>query len=120
LAETLTPLHNTITSIKALLAAFFLCVASLSFAGDRPFAKDTVPSKESLRYPLVDRRGDAFNYPKSNNPFDLNKPGSITDSIVYDPATKRYYIYEKIGRSWYRKPTYTKAVSRKKNIFNAG
>jgi cell surface protein SprA len=106
LAETLTPLHNTIHGTKALLAALFICVATLSFAGDTPFVKDTVPSKDSLRFPLVDRRGDAFNYPKSNNPFDLNKPGSITDSIVYDPATKRYYIYEKIGRSWYRKPTY--------------
>ena len=29
------------------------------------------------------------------NPFDLNKPSSIKDSIIYDPATKRYYIYEK-------------------------
>ena len=59
----------------------------------------------SLRFPLTDRRGDAFNYPNRNT-FDLQRPSNITDSIAYDPATKRYYIYEKIGRSWYRKPTY--------------
>lgn len=98
-------LQYTIFRKKALILAICLCLTAFGFAF--PHLKDTVPSVDtSLRFPLVDRRGDAFNYPKTNNPFDLNKPGSISDSIVYDAATKRYFIYEKIGRSWYRNPTY--------------
>lgn len=100
----MTPLQFTIPGKRALSVAVFVFLTVTAFAF--PFSKDTVPAGETLRFPLVDRRGDAFNYPKSNNPFDLNKPGSISDSIVYDPATKRYFIYEKIGRSWYRKPTF--------------
>lgn len=88
------------------MAALLLFFAvQIGFAAPSP-VKDSIPSGVPLKYPLQDRRGDAFNYPKANNPFDLNKPGNISDSVVYDPATKRYYIYEKIGRSWYRKPTY--------------
>jgi cell surface protein SprA len=102
----LTPLHHTISGLKALFAALLICISTAGFAADAPFVKDSVPSKDSLRFPLVDRRGDQFNYPKSNNPFDLNKPSGIKDSIVYDPQTKRYIIYEKIGRTWFRKPTY--------------
>jgi cell surface protein SprA len=99
LAEILTPLHNNIPAKQALVAVILIFLIQVLFV---------IPStaQDSLRFPLQDRRGDAFNYPKSNNPFDLNKPGNISDSIVYDPATKRYYVYEKIGRSWYRKPTY--------------
>lgn len=105
MAETLTPLHYTIFAKKAMASLLLLCAAQIGFATPSP-VKDSIPSGVPLKYPLQDRRGDAFNYPKANNPFDLNKPGNISDSIVYDPATKRYYIYEKIGRSWYRKPTY--------------
>lgn len=105
MAETLTPLHYTIFAKKAMAALLLLCAAQIGFATPSP-VKDSIPSGVPLKYPLQDRRGDAFNYPKANNPFDLNKPGNISDSVVYDPATKRYYIYEKIGRSWYRKPTY--------------
>lgn len=31
---------------------------------------------------------------------------NISDSVVYDPTTKRYYIIEKVGGFYYRKPTY--------------
>jgi cell surface protein SprA len=105
LAETLTPLHYTIFAKKAMAALLLFFAVQIGFAAPSP-VKDSIPSGVPLKYPLQDRRGDAFNYPKANNPFDLNKPGNISDSVVYDPATKRYYIYEKIGRSWYRKPTY--------------
>ncbi|XVJ64699.1 MAG: cell surface protein SprA [Lacibacter sp.] len=105
MAETLTPLHYTIFAKKAMAALLLFFAVQIGFAAPSP-VKDSIPSGVPLKYPLQDRRGDAFNYPKANNPFDLNKPGNISDSVVYDPATKRYYIYEKIGRSWYRKPTY--------------
>ena len=63
------------------------------------------PKADTLKFPLHDRRGDPFSNP-SRNPFDLKDPINIRDSIEYDPATKQYYIVEKIGNQYYRKPTY--------------
>jgi len=67
--------------------------------------KDTVPDSEPLLFPIHDRRGD-FLQDAKNNSFDLKKPSNITDSIGYDYATNRYYVYEKIGNKYYRTPTY--------------
>ena len=65
--------------------------------------QDTIPGNDSLRFPLQDRRGDAFSLNKKN-PFDLKDPANVTDSIIYDPKTKEYYIIEKIGGKYFRKP----------------
>ena len=64
-----------------------------------------MPVRPNLRFPIYDRRGDPYSF-ESGNPFDLRKPQAIQDSVSYDAATKRYYVYEKIGRSWFRKPGY--------------
>ena len=66
--------------------------------------KDTLPKKDTLRYPIKDRYSDKFTQP-GKNPFDLKDPVNIRDSIVYDPKTKEYYIIEKIGNKYFRKPT---------------
>ena len=61
-------------------------------------------SKDTLHYPIEDRRGDPF----SASPWhgiNLRDPSNIKDSIVYDPVTTRYYIYEKVGTTYYRMPT---------------
>jgi cell surface protein SprA len=84
----------------------------------RRLQRDTIPAgtdtsairmdtlkKDSLRWPLEDRRGDRFSFP-NRNPFYLKDPPNLRDSIIYDPATNQYYILEKIGNQWYRKPTY--------------
>ncbi len=68
-------------------------------------ADTTQPKKDSLRFPLYDRRGDPFSNP-NRNPFDLKTPPNIHDSIQYDPVTQQYYIIEKVGDQYYRKPTY--------------
>lgn len=69
-------------------------------------ARDTVPNPgDSLRYPIRDRRGDPYSNPGRRS-MDLKDPANLTDSIAYDPKTKLYYIYEKIGNTWYRKPSY--------------
>jgi cell surface protein SprA len=60
---------------------------------------------DTLKFPLHDRRGDPFSNP-NRNPFDLKDPVNIRDSIEYDPVTKQYYIVEKVGNQYYRKPTY--------------
>lgn len=65
----------------------------------------TPGSGDTTRYPIRDRRGDPFTYP-SRNPFNLSDTSYIKRDIEYDPATKQYYIVEKIGNSYYRTPTY--------------
>lgn len=62
-------------------------------------------SLDSLKFPLIDRRGDPFSNP-NRNPFDLKDPVNLHDSIEYDPKTQQYYIVEKVGNQYYRKPTY--------------
>ncbi|MEJ7673604.1 MAG: cell surface protein SprA [Chitinophagaceae bacterium] len=67
--------------------------------------KDTVPLlSTTLRYPIQDRRGDFISTDKRT--FDLNQPSNIQDSIAYDPVSKKYYVYEKIGSKYYRTPTW--------------
>ena len=114
-------MQRTISAIVALLTIVITLSTSVSYAGIPAFqtqARDTIPGKDSLRFPLTDRRGDAFTEPNRNT-FDLQRPSSIKDSIAYDPVTKRYYIYEKIGNKYYRKPTsltfdeYMRITSRK-------
>jgi cell surface protein SprA len=55
---------------------------------------------DSLRYPIRDRRGDFLGQNRST--FDFNRPPNIRDSVVYDPVTRRYIVYEKIGTKYYR------------------
>ena len=62
-------------------------------------------SKDSLRFPINDRRGDRYSW-QSHNPFDLNDTSIIKQNIQYDPKTNQYYIIEKVGNTFYRKPTY--------------
>ncbi|MFY8024481.1 MAG: cell surface protein SprA, partial [Sediminibacterium sp.] len=59
--------------------------------------------KDSLRFPIQDRRGDAFSAP-NKNPFDIKDTGLVKRKTEYDPKTKSYFISEKIGSIWYRKP----------------
>ncbi len=59
---------------------------------------------DSLHYPIKDRRGDfVSNYGKST--FDFKKPSNLRDSVVYDPKTRRYIVYEKIGNKYFRTTT---------------
>ena len=65
----------------------------------------TVPNYgDSLKYPIKDRRGDKLST-KGKSTFDLNSPSNIRDSVVYDPKTRRYVVYEKIGNKYYRTTT---------------
>lgn len=86
---------------QALFAVFILlCAAVATGQQTQPPA-----STDSLRFPISDRRGDKLTDP-SRNPFDLRNPANITDSVEYDPATKRYYLIEKVGNFYFRKPGY--------------
>ncbi len=60
---------------------------------------------DTLKFPLTDRRGEKYTG-EPKNTFDLADPSNISDSVVYDPKTNQYYIIEKVGSFYYRKPTY--------------
>lgn len=67
-----------------------------------PNTTDTVPG--NLPYPIRDRRGDVLSS-EQRTTFDLKSPSNIRDSVVYDPKTRRYIVYEKIGNRYYRTTT---------------
>jgi cell surface protein SprA len=95
----------TIATVVLIAASVFFCT---TVSAHDNFGRDTtLPQKPSdtLRYPIEDRRGDPFSNP-SRNPFNLKDPSNIKDSIEYDPKTNQYYIVEKIGNDYFRKPTY--------------
>ena len=84
------------------ISCFHICVILILLAG--PLITKAQRT-DSLRYPITDRRGDAFSA-QSRNPFDLRDTSLIKRRIEYDPKTKQYYIIEKIGKGYYRTPTY--------------
>src|SRR5436190_9089696 len=65
----------------------------------------TGPVPGQLLFLIHDRRVD-FLQDGPRSTYDFKKPANITDSIAYDFATQRYYVYEKIGNKYYRTPTY--------------
>ncbi|RYY60155.1 MAG: cell surface protein SprA [Chitinophagaceae bacterium] len=56
-----------------------------------------------MRFPLVDRYGDAYTNPNRNT-FDLRDTAFIRRNVQYDPLTGEYYVMEKIGNKDYRVP----------------
>lgn len=82
------------------------CLLSVSFGSYGQSKNDSTRNtvKDTLPYPIHDRRGDLFS--KQPSTFDLRLPSNITDSIVFDPATRTYQVFEKIGDRYYRTPTY--------------
>lgn len=98
------------TAMLIAVSVVFCATASAHFH----YNTDTVPNKtdtltpkknDSLRFPLLDRRGD-FLTQFDKNPFNLKDPKNLRDSIEYDPKTQQYYIIEKVGNQYFRKPTY--------------
>ena len=80
---------------------YFLSITVLLLSGIHAWSqKDT-----SVHFPISDRRGDPMSN-RSNNPFDIRDTTLIKQNIEYDPITKQYYIIEKIGNKYYRKPTF--------------
>ncbi|MBA2250914.1 MAG: cell surface protein SprA [Chitinophagaceae bacterium] len=87
-----------------LISTSFIQKANAFHLDRTDFQDTTFPKKDSLPYPIHDRRGDFVS--DNRRTFDLKQPSNIKDSIAYDPATKRYYVYEKIGNRYYRTPTW--------------
>ncbi|CAN5252556.1 cell surface protein SprA [soil metagenome] len=85
---------------KFRISKIFYCIAFSFFT---LAVSETAKAQDTSIAPLQDRRGDFLTAP--NRTFDL-KPSNIKDSIGYDPATRRYYVFEKIGDRFYRTPTW--------------
>lgn len=91
------------------------CLAALNIsvaAGDKnglgdPYAAEfvlAIPATDTVP-PPKERYGDYITE-ENKNPFDLNDPNAIEQTIEYDPATGQYIISEKIGDYYFRPPTY--------------
>ncbi|RZS68914.1 cell surface protein SprA [Pseudobacter ginsenosidimutans] len=94
--------HNCLTAICIAVLVLLCTTAKANHAPQQ----DTSVKKtaDTLKYPIHDRRGDRYSAPRKRS-FDLPDPANITDSVVYDPKTKQYYIIEKVGNFYFRKPT---------------
>ncbi|HNF49788.1 MAG TPA: cell surface protein SprA, partial [Chitinophagales bacterium] len=69
------------------------------------YADATAQDSIKLKYPLSDRNTDFYTtQPKSS--LDFKDPKIIEKKVEYDPATGKFIIYEKIGDTYYRTPTY--------------
>lgn len=91
--------------VSMAIGILFLACQCL-FAQTSP-AKTTAVSSDTtgvLPYPFEDE--GEFQYPDQlpEDPLYLNSPSNIERKIEYDPITKEYVIYEKIGNLYYRMP----------------
>ncbi len=93
------------TILKKLHNCFFilfLVVGNTHMAAAQDSTR--IVGNNNLPYPIHDRRSD-YLFGAYNNVYDLRSPSNFTDSIAYDPISKRYTIFEKIGNRYYRTPT---------------
>lgn len=65
----------------------------------------TDSNKTTLRFPIEDRNTD-FLLTKPKTTIDLRDPKIIDKKVEYDPQTQKYVLYEKIGDTYYKTPTY--------------
>jgi cell surface protein SprA len=83
-----------------------LCCGELRANPRRFFTpdNDTTRRDTTLRFPIQDRRGDPYSGNYRRNPFDLRDTAFVKQRVEYDPVTNQYYVTEKIGNQYYRKP----------------
>ena len=102
-------IRNSILTISGYCILIVLLTSSAfsSFATDKNFDQqvpDTSVNPVRLPYPLTDRHTDNLSGANSNI-YDLHDPANLRDSVVFDPVSRQYTIFEKIGNHYYRTPT---------------
>lgn len=90
-------IKNSILTISGYCIFLLLLITGTSVSSYAQTGNDSLP------YPLQDRRGDNLSG-QYNNPIDFHNPANLTDSVVYDPISRTYTVYEKIGTHNYRPP----------------
>jgi cell surface protein SprA len=111
LSSLLTDMNKIAKTTAVALMACFLVGYIFASAGrgtdlESPYLKENIiaPLPDTLP-PLEERMGDFMTSPQ-NNPFDLQDPSGIQQSVEYDPGSGNYIINEKIGEDYFRAPTY--------------
>ncbi|MDA0199234.1 MAG: cell surface protein SprA [Bacteroidetes bacterium] len=63
---------------------------------------------DTLPFPIYDDKGWDYYDPTNENynPFDLNDPKSVKQTVTYDPATGMYIVTETVGGDLVRPPVY--------------
>ena len=94
---------NLLKGLKNIGLLLVIATNGISFASAQVNTTTRKAANDTLPFRIQDRRGDFLSGRTSI--FDLKKPGNITDSVAYDPATRTYTVFEKIGDRYYRIPT---------------
>jgi len=68
-----------------------------------PFPVDT---PVNLPYPFNDRLTDPYSNPYDHSPLYGTTPSNVNTSVEYNPETREYDINEKIGKDFFRNPSY--------------
>ncbi|HPR31178.1 MAG TPA: cell surface protein SprA [Prolixibacteraceae bacterium] len=91
-------------SISFFVLCFLLQAGSVVFAQSGTNRVAGPDSLNNLSYPFDDE--GAFEYPgeTDENPLYLDRAKNIERKIEYDPESRQYVIYEKIGDMYYRLP----------------
>ena len=89
-------IHNT---SRSTLLSIAVLLGSLNTFGQ------TDTNNTGLRFPIEDRNTDFF-ITKPKTTLDLKDPKIVDKKVEYDPQTQKYVLYEKIGDSYYKTPTY--------------
>ncbi len=92
---------NYIRLVFSWMLTIVLTVAGHFYASAQD--SSAVINNDSLPFPLHDTRGDFLS--ARPNVYDFQNPPNINDSVAYDPVTKTYTVYEKVGTHYYRTPT---------------
>lgn len=96
---------STRNIVQRVLLAFLVTGAcNMAFGGNGlVVSEDTITNPFGLPYPFPDNRPGSFGF-GSQNAFQQFQPSAQSDSIVYDPQSQRYIVYEKIGNRYYQTP----------------
>lgn len=97
-------MKNYIVNIPFLLIALFAVTFNQSFAQGNANPAVEIDTTGTLVFPFSDE--GEFQYPDEidQGPLFLKRPSNIERKIEYDPLTRQYIIYEKIGNMYYRLP----------------
>lgn len=96
-----------ISKIVLLCSLVFMAGFAPVFAQQQPAKKDNTIKRDSLgtlKYPFKDE--GEFDYPDQVDagPLYLKQPSNIDYKVEYDPKTKQYILYERVGSAYYRMP----------------
>lgn len=61
-------------------------------------------ANENLPYRFKDDNDNSVSQDQRKSPLFFAMPENVTTKVVYDPKTKSYYLMQKIGDQWYRRP----------------